>query len=332
MKESVLVLLYPGCVAFEVALAAELLSAKFNIVTATPDGGPLAGGSGLPLRALVSYAEARTGNFQGILVPGGDPRAIVENSEIDEILRSAHEKKVWIGAICAGPLVLAKAGILVGRRVAHGYGPKELSFLEQYFRGVHVTEELFIADEHILTAKPEAFIDFAVEIACRLGVVDAGKSGRLKDYYRGLLGRKSRSLALAIIRNAEGRILLHQGRDSLKNETFYRPLGGGIEFGETGKIATERELKEELGVQTEVGNLLATLENIFTYEGSPGHEIVLVYDAKFIDPSLYERKEMDIVESGRVVGQAVWRSVDDIRTEGANLFPQGIEAVLALNY
>jgi hypothetical protein len=38
MNEFILVLLYPGCIAFEVALAAELLSRKFRILTVTPDG------------------------------------------------------------------------------------------------------------------------------------------------------------------------------------------------------------------------------------------------------------------------------------------------------
>ena len=48
-----------------------------------------------------------------------------------------------------------------------------------------------------------------------------------------------RPIALAIIRD-QGRILVFEGRDPLKPETFYRPLGGGIEFGERGAEALRK--------------------------------------------------------------------------------------------
>lgn len=326
--ESIVIILYPGCITFEVALAAELLGRNFNIVIATPDGKDIADASGLPFRTQLSYSQVSLENCRGVLVPGGDPGSLVKNVEIDRLLQSAHERKLLIGAICAGPSVLAKAGVLVGRKIAHGYGPEQLDFLKDYFRGVHLTDELFVVDGNIITAKPEAHIDFAVEMACRLGSVDAGMSGRLKEYYRGTLGRKIRPLALAILKNESGKILLHRSHDSVKNETFYRPLGGGIEFGESGAVAIVREIEEELGIMVQVDSLAATFENIFVYEGKPGHEIVLLFETRFVDPANYRRQELDIVESGKVINKAVWRSVDEIRSEGAKLYPIGIERLL----
>jgi 8-oxo-dGTP pyrophosphatase MutT (NUDIX family) len=40
--------------------------------------------------------------------------------------------------------------------------------------------------------------------------------------------------------------LVAHGHDSVKSEDFYRPLGGGIEFGELSEAALRREIKEEL--------------------------------------------------------------------------------------
>lgn len=40
-----------------------------------------------------------------------------------------------------------------------------------------------------------------------------------------------RPLAICVFRHA-GRILVAEGTDEVKGETFYRPLGGAIEFGE----------------------------------------------------------------------------------------------------
>lgn len=327
-KEKVLFTLYPGCISFEVALVAELLSEKYEIITATPDGQDLTGSSGLPMKAHLSYAQVSLENCKAVIVPGGDPGSVIENTDIDRILRDANKLGLLVGGICAGPSVLAKAGILKGRKIAHGFEQEQLDFLKDIFSEVTLTNEQFVIDENIITAKPEAHIDFAVEIACRLDAVDASKSGRLKEYYRGTLGRKIWPLALALLRNTKGQLLLHKSYDSSKKETFYRPLGGGIEFHETGRVAIEREIDEELGLKISVKNLVATFENIFTYEGKRGHEIVMLFDAEFSNLKDYERNEIDIVESGRVIAKAVWRSVEEIRSEGAKLYPLGIDETI----
>jgi len=329
IKENIIVLLYPGCISYEVALAAELLSEKYEVLNATPDGRDLpAQTTGLSLRTQLSYSEVNLDNCKAILVPGGNPQVLIDNKEIDRILIQARDQNLLIAAICAGPSVLAKAGILKGKKIAHGYGSEQLEFLKEIFSEVVLTNDQVVIDENFITAKPEAHIDFAVEIGCRLGAVDASKSGRLKEYYRGTLGRKIRTLALALLKNKKGQMLLHKAYDTSKKETFYRPLGGGIEFHESGKIAIEREIDEELGLKVKVHNLVEVFENIFFYEGRPGHEIVMLFETEFQDLKNYDRTEIDIVESGKVISQAVWRTVEEIQTEGAKLYPSGIEKVL----
>ena len=186
-KEKVLFTLYPGCISLEVALVAELLSEKYEIVTATPDGQDLTASSGLPIKTHLSYAQVSLENCKAVIVPGGDPGSIIENTDISRILIEANKQGLLVGGICAGPSVLAKAGILKGRKIAHGYEQEQIDFLKDIFSDVTLTDEQFVIDGNIVTAKPDAHIDFAVEIACRLDAVDASKSGRLKEYYRGTL-------------------------------------------------------------------------------------------------------------------------------------------------
>lgn len=326
--QTITIILYPGCIFFELALAAELLATKYEIIYSTPEGEDHVASNGARIIAQTAYDKINLENCKGLLIPGGDPRSIKDNVVIDGIIQSAHAKGLWLAAICAGPSVLAKAGVLSGFRIAHGYGKEQLEFLKSYFVGVELTDEQFVSDRNIITAKPEAHIDFAVEIACRLGAVDASGANRTKEYYRGILGRKIRPLALALIKNKEGKYLFHKAHDRIKNEWFYRPLGGGIEFSESGRVALAREIQEELGLDSEVSGLVASFENIFTFEGIRGHEIIMLFHAKLMDSSAYDYDELDIYESGMSIAKAVWRSVAEIKSEDAKIYPVGLEEYL----
>jgi ADP-ribose pyrophosphatase YjhB (NUDIX family) len=136
-----------------------------------------------------------------------------------------------------------------------------------------------------------------------------------------------RTLALALIKNDQNQYFHHEAYDSVKEEKFYRPLGGGIEFGELGEDALKREFLEEINQEIEVGDLLETFENIFVYEGEEGHQIILMYEAKFKDESNYS-KNFKINESGTIVGNAVWRTVKEIEDENGKLYPVGLDKLI----
>jgi hypothetical protein len=115
-------------------------------------------------------------------------------------------------------------------------------------------------------------------------------------------------------------------------ETFYRPLGGRIEFGEHGHVTVVREVQEEIGAAVANLRYLGTLENIFVYNGEPGHEIVRIYDGEFVDRSLYEREvvhghEDDPDYQGPI--RVVWKSLDFFREGNGPLYPDGLLELLA---
>lgn len=88
-----------------------------------------------------------------------------------------------------------------------------------------------------------------------------------------------RPLAVAMIKK-DNKVLALKGFDDEKNETFYRLIGGGIEFGEKGEDTIKREFMEELGFEPINIKYSQTVENIFIFNGHKGHEIVLVYEAE----------------------------------------------------
>ena len=144
-----------------------------------------------------------------------------------------------------------------------------------------------------------------------------------------------RVIAIAVIaRPSDGAILVFDGYDSVKRELYHRPLGGGIEFGETAETAVRRELHEELGVELDDVALLGFLENLFTCDGRPGHQIVAVFSARSADTSLYARDEIAFVDAG-APGTARWLTRASFRSEqnphGPPLYPDGLAALLDLS-
>jgi len=134
-----------------------------------------------------------------------------------------------------------------------------------------------------------------------------------------------RPIALALIRRND-EILVFEGYDPAKAQIFFRPLGGGIDFGERGAEAIRRELAEEIGVEVDEPRYLGTLENLFVYDGRPGHEICLIYAVTFRDRSLYEREQLEGRESSARF-DAKWKALSDFRN-GDRLYPDGLLGLL----
>lgn len=134
-----------------------------------------------------------------------------------------------------------------------------------------------------------------------------------------------RPIALAAVRRGDD-LLVFEGHDATKGETFYRPLGGGIEFGEPAVVALRRELREELAAELSRVELLGVLENIFAAYGRQGHEIVFVYAADLAEPSLYEHDDVGrIIDEGSPVS---WQPLSRFTRGEAILYPTGLLELL----
>ena len=130
-----------------------------------------------------------------------------------------------------------------------------------------------------------------------------------------------RPMAIAVFRDGD-RILVFEGHDPTKRETFYRPLGGGIEFGERAQDCLAREIREELGAEIADVAYLGTLQNISSRDGQMGHEVVIVYAARFVDPDLYQA-DLRGQDDGKPF-VALWKSLDEFRAGAAPLYPDGL--------
>lgn len=142
------------------------------------------------------------------------------------------------------------------------------------------------------------------------------------------MGKKPRirPIAICLFRHGD-RILVHEADDPVKGIRFARPLGGGVDFGEYSRDAVIREIREELGAEITDVEFICMMESIYLYLGKPGHELVFVYDARFVDERLYEQAGLQVTEGKRTF-EARWRSLEELQAENILLVPEGLAAFL----
>jgi len=105
----------------------------------------------------------------------------------------------------------------------------------------------------------------------------------------------------------EGEILLCRAKGG---SSTYLP-GGHIEFGETGREALVREVREEMGIEARAGAFLGVVENTFVQHGRKHAEINLVYTLVF------DRKPEAVAKEDWI--EFVWWPLSRLRE--ANLLP-----------
>ncbi len=119
----------------------------------------------------------------------------------------------------------------------------------------------------------------------------------------------------------DNKLLVSEGFDNVKNQTFYRCLGGGIEFLEKSIDSLKREFQEEINIDIVIKYFLGISENIFTYEGKNAHELVLYYNIDILDK---DYKEEYIVTDDNGQSKAVWINIDEFKNGNKILYPEEV--------
>lgn len=100
-------------------------------------------------------------NYRGVFIPGGLPGAtnLRDDPRVTDLVRTLADGGKMIASICAGPIVLNKAGVLDGKKVTSypGYA-RDLV-------GAVYKEDLVVRDGNIITSRgPATAVYLAVEI------------------------------------------------------------------------------------------------------------------------------------------------------------------------
>ena len=123
--------------------------------------------------------------------------------------------------------------------------------------------------------------------------------------------------ALIIIKK-EDYVLASKGIDG--NKTFYRLMGGGIEFGELSSVTIKREILEELNAEIINEEFLCSIENIFEFNSQKYHELTFLFKGDFSDKSMYEKQTIKRVDYDNEYSE--WVSIPEIKKGNIIFYPE----------
>ncbi|MBN2228286.1 MAG: DJ-1/PfpI family protein [Candidatus Thorarchaeota archaeon] len=160
------VFLYDKFANFEIAPLLLFLREKSEVITFSFERGFQSCEEQLKVVVDRSIDEVDANDVDLLVIPGGNPEPYKDRTDFHDFLRSVNANGRLIAAICGGPGFLAHAGLLNGKRIAHGYAPEDAP---RVFDGSIITDEDVIVEGNIITARGQAYAEFAVEVYRKLG-------------------------------------------------------------------------------------------------------------------------------------------------------------------
>ena len=125
--------------------------------------GEITGAHGLRIipDGLINQIDHET--IEAVFLPGGSPGYLnlASNENVIELIKNMNMNQKLIGAICASPYVLAKAGVLFGKKATIYPGMED----EIITAGGIVHDDIVVIDQNIVTSQgPATSISFSLTL------------------------------------------------------------------------------------------------------------------------------------------------------------------------
>lgn len=171
------VLFAPGFEEAEALTIVDILRrANLPAETVGVTGHEITSGHGITLKTDKTLADISANTLEMAVIPGGYPGVdrLLESQETLDLLQEMNARGKWLAAICAGPRVLDRAGVIEGKKMTGytGYAEK--------LPGAVFVEKAAVADRNLVTSQgPATGYPFAFKLAEVLGRDTAGLRERL---------------------------------------------------------------------------------------------------------------------------------------------------------
>ena len=158
-------------------------SAPFNPFTVSIDTKPLTATGGLKI--IADYTFNNFPKIDILIVPGGyGTRTLLNNEILLKWIKAVSDKANITASVCTGSLLLAKAGLLEGKRATTHWGAIEA--LKSISKDIHVISDRRVVNDEIITsAGVSSGIDMAFMIVENLyGEEVASDTSKYIEFHR----------------------------------------------------------------------------------------------------------------------------------------------------
>lgn len=162
------IFIYDDFVQFEVILSALFLKKKGDLLVTALEDREYRCVEGFTVKPDIKLENLTPEEIDVFIIPGGNPTSIYGNPVLTEFVQKLDLHRKVIAAICAGPVHLGKAGILVNTCFTVD-SPELEEYKADFAQSTFVNENVVMAD-HIITAKPSGYVDLAVQLAKTLEI------------------------------------------------------------------------------------------------------------------------------------------------------------------
>lgn len=122
-----------------------------DMILCSLDGNSIRTMEGYSVNVNMALKDVDVEQIRSLIVPGGNI-SIINNKTMWQYLQELKKRKILIAGICAGVDLLDNAGILNG------------------IRSTHSTDLDIVNDNNVITARANAYVDFAIEVAKELNL------------------------------------------------------------------------------------------------------------------------------------------------------------------
>lgn len=145
-------LVYNTSCFYEIVIVAYFMNfSNCDMVFCSLDGKSIKAMEGFSVDVDMALKDIEKEKIRSFIIPGGNI-SVIDNESVKRYLQDLKKHAVLIAGICAGVDVLDNAGILCD------------------VKSTHSTDEDLVYDKNILTARANAYVDFAIEVAKKLNL------------------------------------------------------------------------------------------------------------------------------------------------------------------
>jgi protein deglycase len=182
--KKVLMFVYDSFAEFEISILITCLNGSdYELVTCSPYafGQTVTSTGKLKIMPDLTVNEINPDDYSALIIPGGNPYHLLENTEVTDMIRSFFDNKKLIGAICGGPALLGAAGILNQVKYTASLTQNDTQFLS-VMNWNNKADKHLVADQNVITATGSNYIIFAEEVLRQLNIVPAEEKTPLQYF------------------------------------------------------------------------------------------------------------------------------------------------------